>query len=255
MTEAERERAIHVLRERYACGDLSGEQFEEELSSLFALETSAELREFLPADHREQVLGHPPSITASATDIDTVERHLSSGEHVEWIGKPDPTKRFSRSDVFLIPFSLMWGGFAILWETLAIAGGAPWFFGLWGIPFVALGLYLIFGRFIYKADRKRRTVYSVTNRRVLAIVRRRRGEAVEAVYLRSIPNISTNSVANGRGSVEFGLSSPMASWYANSGMEFFARGLVSTGVCFYDIQDPQGVADLVERLQAADPQR
>jgi hypothetical protein len=35
-------------------------------------------------------------------------------------------------------------------------------------------------------------------------------------------------------------------------MEFFARGQLASGVSFYDIEDPQGVADLVERLRAAD---
>ena len=53
-----------------------------------------------------------------------------------------------------------------------------------------------------------------------------------------------------RGSVEFGLSSPMTGWYENSGMELFARGqMASSGVSFYDIEDPRGVADLVERLR------
>jgi hypothetical protein len=45
----------------------------------------------------------------------------------------------------------------------------------------------------------------------------------------------------------------MTGWYGNSGMEFFARGqLASSGVSFYDIEDPRGVADLVERLRDQD---
>jgi hypothetical protein len=36
-------------------------------------------------------------------------------------------------------------------------------------------------------------------------------------------------------------------------MELFARDqMASTGVSFYDIEDPRGVADLVERLREAD---
>ena len=64
------------------------------------------------------------------------------------------------------------------------------------------------------------------------------------------------ATANGRGSVEFGLSSPMTGWYENSGMELFARGqMASSGVSFYDIEDPRGVADLVERLRDEDRAR
>jgi hypothetical protein len=178
---------------------------------------------------------------------------LSSGEHIEWVGRPDPTKRFTPADRFLIPFSLLWGGFSIFWLVGAtLAGGL---FGLFGIPFAALGLYFIFGRFIYKADRKRRTVYAVTDRRVLEIVAGRKGESVSAVYLRSIPNISSSVVSNGEGCVEFGISSRMESHYANTGMEFFGRGSTSGGVSFFDIEDPDGVADLVERLRVADQAR
>jgi hypothetical protein len=143
----------------------------------------------------------------------------------------------------------MWGGFAIFWETLAIAGGGG-LFAIWGLPFVAIGLYMIFGRFIYKANRKRRTVYAVTNRRVLEIVRGLQGgESVNATYLRSIPTISTSTTGGGYGAIDFGFSSPRYARYANTGMEFFSRGQAS-GVCFYDIRDPSGVADLVERLRA-----
>jgi len=74
-----------------------------------------------------------------------VERHLSSAEQIEWVGRPDPAKHFTRGDVFLIPFSIMWGGFSIFWEASVITGGAGPFFALWGIPFVAIGLYFIFG--------------------------------------------------------------------------------------------------------------
>jgi uncharacterized membrane protein len=253
VTEAERERAIRVLRESYARGGLSNAEFEEKLNALFAVQTSAELHELVRAPPGGWAEAPSSAITASPTDLDAVERHLSSGEHLEWVGRPDPTKHFTPADVFLIPFSILWGGFSIFWEASAIGGGGGPFFALWGIPFVAIGLYFIFGRFIYKANRKRRTIYAVTSRRVMAIVRGRRGESVEATYLRSIPNISTSAVSDGRGSVGFGLSSPMAGRYANSGMEFLARGQMSSaGVSFYDIEDPRGVADLVERLRDAD---
>jgi hypothetical protein len=189
-------------------------------------------------------------MTASGTDLDVVERHLSSGERIEWVGRPDPAKHFTRGDVFLVPFSIMWGGFAIVWETLAISGGGGVLFALFGLPFVALGLYFIFGRFIAKANRKRRTIYAVTNRRVLTILRRRRDESVDAMYLRSIPSVSTSAVSNGRGSVVFGSTT---SWYANSGMELFTRGqTANTGIGFYDIDDASDVADLVERLRDTD---
>ncbi len=70
----------------------------------------------------------------------------------------------------MVPFSIMWGGFAVFWELGVLATGAPAFFDLWGLPFVALGLYLIFGRFIYKRRQKERTVYGVTDQRGIVLV-------------------------------------------------------------------------------------
>ena len=46
-----------------------------------------------------------------------------------WVGRPAMGIRFSRSDLLALPFSLMWGGFAIFWETLAFRSGAPSSFG------------------------------------------------------------------------------------------------------------------------------
>ena len=83
---------------------------------------------------------------------------LRQGERLRWVGQPDPRVRFSAADLFLVPFSIMWGGFALFWELQAVVSGGPFFFTLWGIPFVLMGLYFIFGRFIYKKRRKLMTV-------------------------------------------------------------------------------------------------
>jgi hypothetical protein len=100
-----------------------------------------------------------------------VQPELVPGESFVWAGQPKTSVVFHKEDFLLIPFSLMWGGFAIFWEAnvLGIWGAqahTPWTFGvLCGIPFVLIGQYLIWGRFFYTAWLKRRTHYAVTNRR------------------------------------------------------------------------------------------
>src|SRR4051812_14861337 len=67
---------------------------------------------------------------------------LLRDERILWTGQPDPSRIFAPSDLFMVPFSLLWGGFALFWEAgvLGLAGfgsgrPAPTFFALWGIPF------------------------------------------------------------------------------------------------------------------------
>ncbi len=43
----------------------------------------------------------------------------------------------------------------------------PAFFRLWGIPFVVIGLYLVFGRFFVAAREVNNTWYAVTSKRIL----------------------------------------------------------------------------------------
>jgi hypothetical protein len=65
------------------------------------------------------------------------------------------------------------------------------------MAFVLMGLYFMVGRFFYKANRRHRTIYAVTNKRVMSVVQRRNGAAVEARYLRALANVSTSANEHG----------------------------------------------------------
>ena len=183
-----------------------------------------------------------------------LQSELLAGERLLWTGQPDPRVIFERVDIFLVPFSLLWGGFALAWEAGVLGLGVfgeghrsavPWFFVLWGIPFVLVGLYFIAGRFFYKAWRKRRTYYALTNKRALVLVEGR-GRTLRACFLSAVPTINKSVRSSGVGTISFGNTS-WASMYDNTGMDFFgamgALGADST-VRFNDVRDADRVYGL-----------
>jgi hypothetical protein len=149
-----------------------------------------------------------------------VQPELTSGETVLWAGQPDTSVIFHKEDASLIPFSLLWGGFAVFWEG-SVAGmwGAHsshrWTFGpLWGVPFVLVGQYLIWGRFFYAVWLKGRTHYAVTNRRVI-MVQEGWKRHMAAAYLDSLQPLIKEGASSGVGILRFGESQPI--WSNNQG--------------------------------------
>ena len=76
-----------------------------------------------------------------------LETQLSLGEQLLWSGMPRQGFAFRKTDLYTVPFSAMWLGFAIFWESSVFYTNAPLFFRLWGIPFILVGIYMLVGRF------------------------------------------------------------------------------------------------------------
>ncbi|MHB8691911.1 MAG: hypothetical protein ACYDHH_11745 [Solirubrobacteraceae bacterium] len=156
----------------------------------------------------------------------------------------------------LVPITLLWAVFACVWEGVALGAvsstghAAPAFFPLFGLPFVAIGLYGLVGRFFYRAHRKRRTVFALTDRRVLSLLRRPGGEALEAAFISTIPVLNTRVTHDGSGTLVFGSAPWLRGLYANSGLEFLTRQAGPTPISFYDVPDVARVAAVVEQLRS-----
>jgi hypothetical protein len=120
-----------------------------------------------------------------------------------WAGRPRQGVFLRPADAYLIPFSLFWGGFAIFWEYTVFNSKAPFFFRLWGVPFVAVGLYLIVGRFFVEARQRSKTYYGLTNSRVI-IVSGLVDRSVKSLQLRALAEVSLSERADGSGTVTLG---------------------------------------------------
>ena len=150
-----------------------------------------------------------------------ISSRLESGESLIWAGVPRQGLLLRASDTFMIPFSLLWGGFAIFWELGVISTDAPFFFMLWGIPFVLVGLYMIVGRFFVDARVRGNTFYGLTDRRAI-IVSGIFNMSTKSLPLRTLTDISLTERNDGSGNVLLGRQQPFASWYA--GMQWPGMG-------------------------------
>lgn len=152
-----------------------------------------------------------------AFDAQTIiQKELDAGETLLWSGIPKQGTILRGSDALMIPFSLLWGGFAIYWEVMALsisqenADSASMIFPIFGLPFVAVGLYMIFGRFIHDARRRANTFYGLTDQRAI-IVSGLFSKAVKSLNLSSLSDLSLNESGDKSGTITFGHDNPFAS--------------------------------------------
>jgi len=137
---------------------------------------------------------------------DVLKVELAPREQLVWAGRPRLGIVLRRSDVSAIPFSLMFGAFAIFWETMAIWERKSPFLVVWGIPFLLIGLHLMFGRFFADAWQRERTYYGVTTERVLVVVVSSLfGRRVRSLPLHTLSDISLDEHRDGSGVITFGV--------------------------------------------------
>lgn len=124
--------------------------------------------------------------------------HLMVEEHILWSGRPDPFFTTYRIPFPQRIFMLFWLGFAIFWTVSASA--ASGLFGLFGVPFVLIGIQMNFGAKYAYNKKKAHIYYALTNKRALIL-----GDS-EKPFFRSIdfspaPSLDFEAGMGGKGSV------------------------------------------------------
>ena len=137
---------------------------------------------------------------------DKVERivrsQLSGYERLLWVGQPRQGIIFRLSDIFVIPFLLVWVAFAGIWEIAAFESNRPVFLKLCGIPFVLFGFFLVVWRFFNDARQRKKTYYGVTNERII-IISGSFSQKTKSLALRTLSDIILEEKPNGVGIISF----------------------------------------------------
>ena len=142
----------------------------------------------------------------------SVARELSPDERLLWAGRPRQGVFFLRAgDAFAIPLTALWCGVtaAVGPKMLSILSDdrTPWpqrmSLPLGGALLMLMGLYMMIGRFFVDSLQREKTVYAVTNKRVII----RSGlfkQTTDSLGLRVLPNVALSRHLGGRGTIIFG---------------------------------------------------
>jgi hypothetical protein len=179
-----------------------------------------------------------------------LRRYLRPGEELIWQGAPTRSFTLAPADSFAIPFTILWFSFACFWTVGASRADGP-VAGLMGLPFVAVGIYVVAGRFLVKRYQHRHTAYGVTQDRAMIVTPR----SFRDLPLRGVPLSVERSRDGRRVSVIMSSPEPDLSYgflgrrrptraasarYANTGLEPLMRS-APFPFAFYDVEDPQAL--------------
>ena len=115
----------------------------------------------------------------------------------------------------MIPFSFLWGGFAISWELGVLGHVATTdqpmsiVMALFGIPFVLVGVYLIVGRFFVDSRMRSKTYYGVTDQRAM-IVSGLLPRRVTSLPFKNMPQVTLTERSDRSRTITFGQPVPFA---------------------------------------------
>ncbi|WP_108485181.1 aspartate carbamoyltransferase catalytic subunit [Oceaniglobus ichthyenteri] len=165
---------------------------------------------------------------------------LDPGETILWQGAPDPQVRLT-GGLGQSLFGLFFAGFALFWiAAAAFIGNDTGFVGmvfpLFGVPFLLIGLYMVFGRFIWDAYVRRGTFYTLTNKRAY-IATATLGQRKLAAH-----DIAQSPV------FEY-VQGPPDSVYFTENRQMTKNGSITHKIGFEFIENSREVVDLIRRIR------
>lgn len=177
------------------------------------------------------------------TNEELKQKFIEEEEEILWEGTPDKLGYFSRTDICLVPITLIFGGLLLSYaysSFMLMLEGKSVTFALSGITVLLIAFYLIFGRIWYRHKRLSKNLYVVTNRRAIVINALRDTVTADIPLNEVYPDVFRNdlylSYKHLGGDMVYGL-----------GLDIFFRNMSTESPAFYAISDPQKVEKLLKK--------
>ena len=174
-----------------------------------------------------------------------IQKKYFHDETVLWSSCPDALSYFVRADIFLLPLSLLAGGFLLSNAYLSfilMLRGQSMAFSLSGITCLLIGIYLLIGRIWYRHKRLSKNIYFVTERRIFVFNTLRDSVILDMPIEEVQPECMPNTLYLGRktlgGDVAYGL-----------GLDIFFHNFIHESPAFYAISNPESVKKQIHRAK------
>ena len=130
---------------------------------------------------------------------DFCKPYITQDEYILWKGKPEKGHLITGGDMIMMIFGIFWLSFCFFFEYSIIQSQSSLFFILWGIPFILVGLYLVFGRLIQKIYLRNKIFYVITNKKIMI----KHGNKIEMYDGSQLPPMEIHIHKNGNGTILF----------------------------------------------------
>ena len=163
--------------------------------------------------------GFDPDASKQAMKVDlslAIRKELQAGERILWQGQPIAARIFKAAFAIYL-FAIPWTAFSLFWEAMALS---PWLamqdnpevdqtariiavvFPLFGLPFIAIGFWLLAKPFTL-ARKARQTSYVITNARALVVTSGKMQETVSYPFETITGEINCIARSDGSGTLYF----------------------------------------------------
>ncbi len=171
------------------------------------------------------------------------QQFLNPGEKLLWSGKPRQGFLLHRSDVFFIPFSIVWAVIAVWLEYGTLASLLPLENKLWSIFSVFVAAYILVLRFLVDAAYRYFSYYAFTDQRILIHTGLFKTSLI-SLPLADQKEIHLDSLKNGSGNIIFGPLDPKGWMYTGGGWPRMGQ---NPSPAFEMLKEPQIIYKRIEQ--------
>lgn len=176
----------------------------------------------------------------------TIQNHLLPGEEILWDGQPRLNRQFSASSIGVSVFGIIWLSFSLFWTITAftLTRGETGFFGIlfpmFGLPFVAIGVFMVFFAPAKQRIKNRATYYYVTNKRVMINIDTQKSPTLNSMFYKDIRGLQIIQNRDNTGNIVFSPMLGSASTYNRN-----TSTVPSADNCFYRVESCGDVHKLI----------